>query len=223
MPAGGLVFKQNQVMKAEGHEAFGPLKALECHVGVPIRAESDRFEGRLALLIDGFIRITFIRGIELINDVDRLGGHPELRHEGVKGHDLLLLHAGAADEIVKLHTEHHFPLGAQLRGELLRHGREVLLLVQRLAEKTAQLGIDGFRVIVAQEAERGVDFILEDLSAGLGKCGEHLNEQGKQIRALGDAARATPNAAAHAGRNPLHAVGRGVGLPSLAKSAHAGD
>ena len=37
--------------------------------------------------------------------------------------------------------------------ELLRHGREILLLVERLAEELAQLGVNRLRIIVAQEAE----------------------------------------------------------------------
>jgi hypothetical protein len=38
------------------------------------------------------------------------------------------------DQIVKLNTQHDLTIGAKLRAELLRHRREVLLLVKRLPE-----------------------------------------------------------------------------------------
>ena len=54
-----------------------------------IGAERNRFERGSAALVNA--RIGFFRGVQLIDDINRLRRHPELRHEGVKCDDLLLL------------------------------------------------------------------------------------------------------------------------------------
>ena len=85
----------------------------------PSVAERERFERGRAVLVDR--RIGILRSIELINDVDRLRRHPELRHERIEGNDLLLLQTGLRDQIVKLNAEHDLALRAQLGSQLLRH------------------------------------------------------------------------------------------------------
>jgi hypothetical protein len=59
--------------------------------------------------------------VELVDDIDRLSRHPQLRHERIVGNDLLLLHAGLGDQIIKLNTEHDFPILAHFLGEPFRH------------------------------------------------------------------------------------------------------
>ena len=70
----------------------------------------------------------------MINDVDRLRSHAHLRHERVERNDLFLLQTGLRDQVVKLNSEHDFPISAKLPTELLRHGSKILLLVERLPE-----------------------------------------------------------------------------------------
>jgi len=53
----------------------------------------------------------FLRGVQLINDVDRLRRHPELRHERVKRDDLFLFQPRLGNQIVELHAEHDLALG----------------------------------------------------------------------------------------------------------------
>ncbi len=169
-------------MVSERHEPLVALQSLELHVRGTVRAEGQRLERRLPLLVDA--AVGFLGGVELIDDVDRLRRHAELRHERVERDHLRALHAGLRDEVVELHAEHHLALRAQFRRELGGHRAEVLIFVERLAEKLAQLGIDGLRIIVAQEAERRVDLLLEHLAVRLGKRREHLDEQRQQVRAF---------------------------------------
>ena len=93
-------------------------------------------------------RIRILRRVELVNDVDRLRRHAELRHEGIERDDLLLLQTSLGDQVVKLNAEHDLALRAQLRAEFLPHGGEVLLLVKRLPEQLSQLGVNSLRIIV---------------------------------------------------------------------------
>jgi hypothetical protein len=144
----------------------------------------------------------------LINDVDGLGRHPELRHEGIKRHDLFLLQAGLRDQVVKLNTEHDLAIGAKLRGKLLGHRREILLLVKRLAEELAQLGVNCFRIIVTKEPETGVDLLLEQDAVCLRKTGQHLDEEGQKIWPLRDAARLAQSPPHPSPAPPLDAIGK---------------
>ena len=73
--------------------------------------------------------------------------------------------------------------------ELLRHGGEILLLVERLPKEHAQLGVNRFRIIVAQEAKARIDLLLEKNAVGFGEAGQHLDEQRQQVRPFRNAAR----------------------------------
>ena len=172
----------------------------------PLRAEGDRFERRSAALIDLLVGI--LRGIQLVNDVDRLRRHPELRHEGVKCDDLFLLQTGLGNQVVELHPEHDLAIGAKRRRELLRHRGEVLLLVKRLPKKHPQLRVDRLRIIVTKEAEAGVDFLFEQDAVRLGEAGQHLDEQREQIRPLGHAARFAQRASHPAPASSPQPVGK---------------
>ena len=141
--------------------------------------------------------VVLVVGIELINDVDRLRRHAELRHERIIGDDLFLLQPGLRDQVVKLHAEHDLALVVELGGELLGHRIEILLLVKRLAKELSQFGVNGFRIVVAQKAQAGVDFLLEELSLHPREGREHLDERRQQIRAFGDRARLAHQPAHH--------------------------
>ena len=125
----------------------------------------------------------------MVNDIDGLCGHAQLRHERVKRDDLFLFQAGLRDQIVELDAEHDLAIGAQRGGQLLRHRGEILLFVKRLPKKHAQLGVDGLRVIVAEKAEAGVNFLLEENAIGFGEARQHLNEEREEIRRLRHAPR----------------------------------
>ena len=144
----------------------------------------------------------------MINDVDRLGRHAELRHERVKRDDLFLLQARLRNQIVKLHAEHDLAIGAELGRQLLRHRGEILLLVKRLPEELAQLRVDRFRIIVTKEPKARVDLFLEQNAVRLRKARQHLNEQRQQIRPLRNAARFAQGAAHPAPAPPLDPVGK---------------
>ena len=174
-------------MIAKGEQPVASAQALERDIGRAIRAEGNRLERRSAPLIDLLVGV--LRGIELVNDIDRLRRHPELRHERVEGDDLVLFQAGLRNQIVELDPEHDLAIRAERGGELLRHRGEILLLVERLAEEHPQLGINGFRIIVAQEAEAGVDLLLEQNAVRFGEAGQHLDEEREEIRALRHTAR----------------------------------
>jgi hypothetical protein len=122
-------------------------------------------EGRVGL----FVRV------ELVDDVDRLGGHAELAHEIMVGGDLLRLHPGTGDQVEELDAEQDLPVVAQLEGELGSHDSQILLLLERLPEEPPQLGIDGLRIVVAQESETGIDFLLEHLTVDAREGGKHLD------------------------------------------------
>ena len=134
--------------------------------------------------------VDILGGIELVNDVDGLGRHAEGGHEGVEIGDLLAVGVGRfRDEVVELDPEHDLALLGKLGGKLLGHGHEVVLLIERLAEELAQFRVNGFRVIVAQEAQRGVDFLLQHDAVHLREGGQHLDEQRQQVGRLQHGAR----------------------------------
>jgi hypothetical protein len=68
---------------------------------------------------------------------------------------------------------------AQLRAKFLGHGREILVLVQRLPEQLSQLRVNRFRIIVAQETKARVNLFFQKNSIRLRKTGENLNQQGQ--------------------------------------------
>ena len=151
-------------------------------------------------------RVRLLRRVELINDVDRLRSHAHLRHERVERDDLFLLQAGLRDQIIELNPEHDLAFSAQLRAELLRHRREVLLLVQRLPEQLSQLGVNRFRIIVTQKTKAGVDLFLHDDAIGLRETRQHLDQQRQQVGPLGDTARLAQGATHQTAPSSSHAI-----------------
>jgi hypothetical protein len=51
-------------------------------------------------------------------------------------------------------------------------------LLERVAEKFAEFGINSVRIVVAQEAEARVDFLLEEFAVHAREGGEDLDECG---------------------------------------------
>ena len=87
----GVILEQDQIVITKGEEPIVPGQALQGHVRRAIRSERERFERRGPALVDRSVRI--LRSVQLINDIDGLRRHAELRHERVKGDDLFLLEA----------------------------------------------------------------------------------------------------------------------------------
>ena len=80
MPLRALVLEQDEIVIAERDEPLVACEPLQLHVRRGVRAEGQRLQRRLPLLVDRPCR-DLLRGIELIDDVDRLRRHAELRHE----------------------------------------------------------------------------------------------------------------------------------------------
>ena len=116
-----VIFQKNQIVVAKRQQPVARTKAFQHHVRLAVITERDRFQGRCVTLVDG--GIGFLARIQLVDDVDRLRRHPELRHKGVKLDDLLLLQAGLRNQIVKLDAQHDLAIRAQLDAEFLRHRR----------------------------------------------------------------------------------------------------
>ena len=142
----------------------------------------------------------------MVNDIDRLRGHSQLRHERVKRDHLFLFETGLRNEIVELNAEHDLALSRQLRAQLLRHRRQILLLVKRLPEKLAQLGINGLGIVVTQKSKTRVDFLLQQNAVGLGKARQHLDEQRQQVRPFRNTARLAQGAPHQAPALAPHAI-----------------
>ncbi len=186
---GAVVLQKDEIVITKGEEPVVSAQAFQGHIGLAVGAEGNRLERRGAALING--GIGFLGSVQLINDVDRLRGHAELRHEGIKRYDLLLFESGLRDQIVELHAEHDLAIGAERGGEFLRHGGEILLLVERLPKEHAQLRVNRFRIVVAQKAKARIDLLLEKNAIGFGETRQYLDEQRQQVRPLRDAARFT--------------------------------
>ena len=148
---GALIFEEDEIEVAKGDESFWSDEALMFDIGSSIGAKGQGFEGRLAMLINCAVGV--LGGVELVNDIDRLGGHPELGHERVKVDDLLLFHSRLGDQVVELNAEHYLALGAEFHGQFLSHGSKVLVFIQGLPKKFAKLGVDCLGIIVAEESE----------------------------------------------------------------------
>src|SRR5690606_10493654 len=80
-------------------------------------------------------------GVELVDDVDRLRGDPEGRHELVEGDEVLLRQAGPADEDVELHPEEDLVLEREGAGEVRGDRVEILAAAQGADEELLQLGV----------------------------------------------------------------------------------
>ena len=95
----------------------------------------------------------------------------------------------------------------ELGRKLVRHHREVLLLVKRLTEELAQLRVNRLRVVVTQEAKAGVDLLLEEDAIGFREARQHLDEKRQKIRTLRHAAWLAQRTPHPAPALPLHPIG----------------
>ena len=180
------IFQNHQIAVAVGVEFFPCGEVHQGDIRVFGMSEAHHLERRGSGLVDRHVGLV-IR-IQLVDNINRLGRHPELRHERIVSNYLILLEASLGDQIVELDAEENLPLVAELAGELLRHFVEILLFVKGVPEKPAEFGINRIRIVVAEEAEAGIDFLLEQLAIRLRECGKNLDQCGKEIRALSDGA-----------------------------------
>ena len=156
------VFHQHECVKAEGDESLVGVKSFQPDIGLRIAAKGEDFERQLTRLRHGFVR--FFSALELVDDFDGLCRDAEAIHERVKGRHLLLPFADACNDVVELHAEHDFLLGAEHAREAVGHGVDVLLLAQRVAELAAQIGVNAIGKSVAKKAEHIVHFLLDDFA-----------------------------------------------------------
>ena len=180
----GEVLQDDQVVVAVGEQPLVGRELAQGHIAPVGIAEGKGLQRGDAVVEERRVGL-FVR-IELVDDVDRLGGHAELAHEIMVGGDLLRLHPGAGDQVEELDAEQDLPVIAQFEGELGSHDSQILLLLERLPEEPPQLGIDGLRIVVAQESEAGIDFLLEHLAVDAREGGKHLDQGRQEIRALRD-------------------------------------
>jgi hypothetical protein len=172
------VFQQDEVLKAEGDDAALRGKRSQQHLTRLHGGDAQRFE-RLAAAGGKSLLRRLVARIELIDDVDRLRGDAEIRHEEIKLDHLPLILRGAADEEIKLHAEEDLLLGCEQAGELLRTLGEVLRLLQRFKIQAPHVRVDRLGVIVAQIAEGGLHILLLDTAFEFGKGREDLDEHGQ--------------------------------------------
>ena len=96
-------------------------------------------------------------------------------------------------------------LGRALAMLLAERGYRVFA-AGRSPEKLAQLGVNGFRVIVPQKSEAGVDFLFQQNAVGFGKTRQHLDQHRQQVRTFRNAARLAQRAPHQAPALPPHAI-----------------
>ena len=176
-----------------GGKTVFPGQFEHLHVRFRSRAEGNHFERRGVCLEKLATRSQRV-AVELVNDVDRLRGRAELLHERVIGRHVVRVHPGTMHEVVELDAEENLAVFAQLVPQLPGHGPEVLLFVQGLAEKLAQFGVDRLGIVVAQESEARIDFLLEEFAVHARETGQHLDEQGEKVRAFRHGARTAQGA-----------------------------
>ena len=75
----GKILENDEILVAIGQDALGLAQPGKQNIAAVRRAKAHHFERRGSLVIDA--DVVLVVGVELINDVDRLGGHAELRHE----------------------------------------------------------------------------------------------------------------------------------------------
>ena len=124
----------------------------------------------------------------MVNDVDRLRGHAEARHEFVIGHDGFAFQPRPSDEVVELNPKQNLAFITQAAGQTLSHGVEVLLLLQRIAEQLAELGVNGIRVVITQKAEARIDLLLKQFAIDAGEGCEDLDQCRQEVWGLDDGA-----------------------------------
>ena len=191
----GEVLEDDQVVMAVSQESFLTCEAPQFHIAGCRVPKRERLERRGAIMEK--LRLGLLVGVELVDDIDGLRSHTEASHEVVVGGHLLGLHSRTGDQIVELNSEEDFPVIAQFRGELCRHGTQILLLLQCLAEELAQFGIDSLWIVIAEEAEARIDFLLQHLPVDAGEGRKNLNQRGEKVGALRDglgaSSQATPS------------------------------
>ena len=160
-----LVFEEDQVVVAERHQFFLRSEAAQTDVGGLVASKAQAFQGGLTMLVDRFVG--FLARVELVDNVDGLSCHPQLRHEPVVRNHLLLVEACPRNQVVQLDAQHDFSLRAQLGAQLRRHRRQVMLLIERLAEQFAQLGVHGLRVVVPEESQGGINLLAQHFFAAV--------------------------------------------------------
>ena len=83
-----VIFQQDQVVITECHQPVALHQIFHPHIGFSVAGKGKRFQRRRAALINR--RVGVFRRVQLINDIDRLRGHAELRHERIERHHLFL-------------------------------------------------------------------------------------------------------------------------------------
>ena len=144
--AAAEVFNNDEVAVAVGVQPLVGREVGEHDIVFLLEAEAHHFEGGCAGAVDR--GVGFVVSVELVNDIDRLRGHAEARHEFVIGYDGFAFQAGPGDEVVELNAEKDFAFVTQAAGQTLSHGVEILLLLQSIAEQLAELGVNGIRVVI---------------------------------------------------------------------------
>ena len=122
-----------------------------------------------------------VSGIELINDIDRLGRDAQVRHEQVKLDHLPLVRGRSGDQQIELHPEQDFLLHGQTAPQLLGPLIQILGSLQSFEIAATQVGINGFRIVVAQVAETGVDFRFIDHAIEFAEPGKNLDQHWKHL------------------------------------------
>ena len=173
--ASAEVFNNDEVAVAVGVQPLIGREVGEHDIIVFLEAEAHHFERRGAGAVDR--GVGFVVGVELVNDVDRLRGHAEARHEFVIGHDGFAFQPRPSDEVVELNPQQNLAFVTQAAGQTWSHGVEVLLLLQRITEQLAELRINGIRVVITQKAEARIDLLLEQFAIDAGEGCEDLDQR----------------------------------------------
>ena len=172
------VFEQHKVAQPKNRYRLMLRQIIENQIGRRPAADPQRLERlhRHRLRKTNSIRSRFT-GVELVNQPDRLGRHPQAGHEQVKLLQHLRRHARPRNQHVKLHPEQHFFLWFEQALEVRGDFREVLRLVQRPLIVRLQLARKPRRQVVAQEAQAGIDVRLDHFAFDLAESCERLDQQ----------------------------------------------
>ena len=146
---GRKILEDDQIFVAISKDALRFAQAGKQNIAAVRWTEANDLKRRGSLVIDA--DVILVVGVELINDVDRLGRHAQLGHEGIVRDDLFLLQACLGDQVVKLNAEEDLSFVIEVGRELLSDRVEVLMLVQRLAKELSQLGINRVGIVIAQK------------------------------------------------------------------------
>lgn len=100
------VFDEDEALEAEGGDRASGREGIEADISGAGARDEEALEWLGEFLVG--VGCAEFRGVELVDDIDGLGGDAEVGHEEVEGEELLFLEFCPRDQHIELNAEKYF-------------------------------------------------------------------------------------------------------------------